>query len=105
MRSAIIRIKTDLTDLKYDDSDQITTSVELQADNPLLVKVCVVEDEGDIFEITMQFPTDYPVKKQKFFFINLLFFLVFITYNHNYGRRKLSRSPSNWKINDKFSSK
>jgi ubiquitin-protein ligase len=90
MQSAIIRIKNDLADLNYDDSDQITIYVELQPDNPLLVKVCVIENEDDIFEVTMQFPTDYPVKKQKFFFINLLFFLVFITYNHNYGRRKLS---------------
>jgi ubiquitin-protein ligase len=90
MQSAIIRIKNDLADLKYDDSDQINIYVELQPDNPLLVKVCVIENEDDIFEVTMQFPTDYPVKKQKFFFINLLFFLVFITYNHNYGRRKLS---------------
>ncbi len=112
MAFAILRIKKDLKDINDDDYNECIAYAELQQGHPLTVEACLIGPrstayEDDTFIVKIQFPDDYPVKKQKLFFINLFiyYFVVFITYNYMHGRNKSSLCFKNWKNHDKFSSK
>jgi ubiquitin-protein ligase len=97
MASAILRIKNDLKDINYDDYNEYIAYAELQKGHPLTVEACLIGPrstayEDVIFIVKIQFPDNYPVKKQKLFFINLFiyYFVEFTTYNYMHGRNKLS---------------
>ena len=71
MQAAHIRIQNDLNDIHANGDDKILAYVESQDDHALVVKAYVSGPkltiyENDRFEVTMNVPEGYPVKKTIF---------------------------------------
>ncbi len=95
MAIAILRIENDLKDINYDDYNEYIAYAELQNGHPLIVEACLIDPrsalyEDDTFIVKIEFRDDYPVKKQKLFFINFFIycFVEFTTYNYMHGTNK-----------------
>jgi len=73
--AAIFRIENDLKDFNYDDYNEYIAYAKRQDEDPLIVEACLIGPkstpyEDDTFIVKIKFSDNYPVKKQKLFFIN-----------------------------------
>jgi ubiquitin-protein ligase len=88
----MLRIIRDLKDIISDGPNENIAYAEPQDGYPLVVKACIIGPkstpyEGNIFEVKIQFPDNYPVKNPNFFLnqlVHLILFLDFTTYSYIY---------------------